>query len=224
MPDFIASIGTNCEIAFNIRNTFGIEQAYPFDWWFTPLQSVAAILRGRFELEITDGNLTHTATPESVLNRKYGFLHHHDFPRGEAERVAPEWRAHIPNIAAKYRFLANRFMTSGAQADHALLIVNGDGAHRAYAAPQPVDESVYAEIMAAAQDLFPRTRVTLAVFNGQSEPLPGALKAAETDSRIIVAEPVKDYGDRQPGRLFANSSRGWSEALLAVKSAALATA
>ena len=110
MPEFIASIGTNCEVAFNIRNTFAIEQAYPFDWWFTPVQAVAAILRDRFDLSVEESNLSHTTTPESVLNHKYGFLHHHDFPRGEGERVLPQWRDEIPTVAAKYRFLGDRFI------------------------------------------------------------------------------------------------------------------
>jgi hypothetical protein len=223
MSEFIASIGTNCEVAFNIRNTFAIGQANPFDWWFTPVQAVAAILRDRFALDVTEGNLSHTTAPESVLNHKYGFLHHHDFARGEAERVLPQWRDQIPTVAAKYRFLADRFIAAGQRADTALLILNGDGAHRAYASPRVLDESVYAEIIAAAQDLFPRTRVTLAIFNGQSEPFDAALKAAEADPRILVAGPVMDYGDRMQGRLFAKSLLGWSEALIAVRNAASAT-
>ena len=223
MPEFIASIGTNCEVAFNIRNTFAIEQAYPFDWWFTPVQSVAAILRDRFDLDVEESNLSHTTTPESVLNHKYGFLHHHDFPRGEGERVLPQWRDEIPNVAAKYRFLGDRFIANGERADSALFILNGDGTHRAYTSPRPLDESVYAEIVAAAQDLFPRTRITLAIFNGQSEPLAAAVKAAEADPRIVVAGPGRDYGGRMQGRLFAKSLRGWSEALMAVRTAAFGT-
>jgi hypothetical protein len=42
--DRVIGLGTNCEIAFNLRRCFGFERAYPFDWWFTPLNVVAPIL------------------------------------------------------------------------------------------------------------------------------------------------------------------------------------
>lgn len=214
MSDPVISIGTNCEISYNIRHTFQFERAYPFDWWITPVQSVADILRDRFRLEIDDKNLVHVTAPESVLNRKYGILHHHDFPRDGQDRILDGWAAHIPALAEKYHILGERFFADIERAERALLIVNGDGSHRAYAAARPVDETVYLEISDTLRDLFPRTRVSLAIFNSDSAPTDAAKKAARADSSIVIGPSVKDYGDRADKYRFAKSLRGWQEALL----------
>ena len=79
--DRVISLGTNCEIAFNLRRHFGIERAYPFDWWFTPLDAVASVLASRFAVDIDRDNLQAVGGGRSILNRKYRILHHHDFPR-----------------------------------------------------------------------------------------------------------------------------------------------
>jgi len=216
MSDLIISIGTNCEISFNIRNTFQIERAYPFDWWFTPIHSVADILRDRFRLQIDDSNLEHVRTPESVLNIKYGFLHHHDFPR-ESDLIRSDWRVHIPAVAEKYRALGERFFSDIEQARAAVLVLNGDGAHKAHISKKPSDASVYLEIAATARELFPATHITLAVLNGDKEPDVAALQAASLDDTIVVGPPVKDYGDRNEKARFAKSLRGWSETLTTLR-------
>jgi hypothetical protein len=42
--DLVISLGTNCEVTFQLRRVFRTERAYPFDWWITPLHVVAALL------------------------------------------------------------------------------------------------------------------------------------------------------------------------------------
>ncbi len=218
MTDLVISLGTNCEAAFNIRNTFETERAYPFDWWITPIQSVPAILRDRFQLEVAAHNLVHPGTPTSILNRKYGLLHHHDFGHLSADVGDESWKALIPAVADKYRALGERFFFDVARARDVLFVVNSDGHHAAYTPPRPLDETVYLDILEAVRTLFPRTRSRLAIFNSVHEPFDAAHKAADADSDILVGPVVKDYGDRREKSLFAKSLRGWSEALRAVHS------
>jgi len=218
MTDLVISLGTNCEIAFNIRNTFGTERAYPFDWWITPIQSVAAIVRDGFALEVNPNNLFHAGVMPSIVNRKYGLLHHHDFGRLSPDAADESWKAMIPAVADKYRALGERFFYDVARAGTVLFIINGDGGHRAYTASRPLDETVYLEILATLRTLFPHTRSRLAIFNSQSEATDAAHNAARADADIFVGPVVKDYGDRREKSLFANSLRGWSEALHVVQS------
>lgn len=218
MTDLVISLGTNCEVSFNIRNAFQTERAYPFDWWITPIQSVAAILRDRFALEVAPHNLVHAGSPVSIMNRKYGLLHHHDFGHLSADVSDESWTAMIPYVADKYRALGERFFTDVGNARDVLFVVNSDGHHAAYAPPRALDEMVYLEILATLRGLFPRTRSRLAIFNSVHEPFDAAYKAASVDRDIIVGPVVKDYGDRREKSLFAKSLRGWSEALQAVQS------
>ena len=218
MTDLVISLGTNCEVAFNIRNTFETERAYPFDWWFTPIQAVAAVLRDRFALEVEDHNLVHAGKPTSILNRKYGLLHHHDFGRLSADVTDESWRALIPAVADKYRALGERFFFDVTRANDVLFIVNGDGGHAAYTATRTLDETVYLEILETVRTLFPRTRCRLAIFNSVDEPFEAAHKAADADRDILIGPVVKDYGDRREKSLYAKSLRGWSEALRVVHS------
>lgn len=218
MTDLVISLGTNCEVSFNIRNTFGTERAYPFDWWITPLQSVAAIVRDRFALDVAAHNLVHAGTPASIMNRKYGLLHHHDFGHVSADARDESWMSLIPAVADKYRALGERFFADVASARDVLFVVNSDGHHAAYTPPRLLDETVYVEIIQTLRTLFPRTHSRLAIFNSVHEPFDAAYRAAEVDRDILVGPVVKDYGDRREKSLFAKSLRGWSEALRAVRS------
>ena len=218
MTDLVISLGTNCEIAFNVRNTFQTERAYPFDWWITPIQAVPAILRDRFALDVAAHNLVHGGELTSIMNRKYGLLHHHDFGHISADVADESWKALIPTVAEKYRALGERFFADVARAQDVLFVVNGDGNHRAYVARRPFDETVYLEVLATLRALFPHTRSRLAIFNSVHEPFAAAYKAAAADRDILVGPVVKDYGDRREKSLFAKSLCGWSEALRAVHS------
>lgn len=60
--DLFISLGSNCEVSYNIRRFFGFEAAYPFDWWITPLSPVPKLIESDFALELTTENLQSLAT------------------------------------------------------------------------------------------------------------------------------------------------------------------
>jgi hypothetical protein len=211
--DRVISLGTDCEIAFNLRKFFGVERAYPFDWWFTPLDAVAPVLLSRFALEIDRSNLTLVGGGRSILNRKYRILHHHDFPRLPGSRlIDPDWTSTIDACRAKFASLGRRFFDDLASARRALFFLNRNGVHefldeRGVRAAR--DALHYRAIERALEELFP----TLEFFLVVSEPDVDALDATAGARRILHLPPVKDYGDRVDGAHFAGSPRGWSEAL-----------
>jgi hypothetical protein len=213
--DRVISLGTNCEITFNLRRFFGAERAYPFDWWFTPLDAVAPVLLSRFALEIDRANLQVVGAGRSILNRKYRILHHHDFPRLPGSRlIDPDWTNAIEGRRAKFAVLGRRFFHDLAGARRALFFLHRNGFHefldeRGWLAAS--DPGHYRVIERALERLFPQLEFFLVV----SEPDAGGSEGFAGGSRIINLPQVKDYGDRFDGNPehFAGSLRGWSEAL-----------
>lgn len=213
--DRVISLGTNCTISFHLRRFFGVERAYPFDWWFTPLDAVAPVLASRFAVEIDRDNLAVVGGRRSIINRKYRILHHHDFPRVPGNRlIAPDWISAIGACRAKYAALGRRFFDDLAPARRALFFLNGNGVHEFLDEPGQLAVSSrghYLNIQRTLERLFPELEFFIVV----SEPNEDALEASAGGSRIVNLPQVKDYGDRFTGNPehFAGSLRGWSEAL-----------
>jgi len=213
--DRVISLGTNCEIAFNLRRFFGVERAYPFDWWFTPLDAVAPVLASRFALGINGDNLRAVGGRRSILNRKYRILHHHDFPRVSPNRlIAPDWTDTIAACRAKYAALGRRFFDDLAQSRRALFFLHGNGAHEFLGedGQRALSEGAhYLNIQRTLEQLFPRLEFFIVVSRPEDE----VLEASTGAARVVCLPPVTDYGDRLDGNAshFAGSLRGWSEAL-----------
>jgi hypothetical protein len=213
--DRVISLGTNCEIAFNLRKFFGFERAYPFDWWGTPLNAVAPVLASRFAVGINRDNLQAVGGRRSILNLKYRILHHHDFPRVPGNRlIAPDWTNAIEACRAKYAALGRSFFDDLTHARRALFFLNGNGAH------EFLDEEGqraisngghYLNIQLTLERLFPHLEFFIVV----SRPEEDALEASAGASRVVCLPGVTDYGDRLDGNPshFGGSMRGWSEAL-----------
>lgn len=205
----IISFGTNCELTHNLRRVYGLEEAFPFDWWITPLTSLRPLIEGGFAFDIEDGNLERTADRMSVMNRRWRILHHHDFPRKDGQ-IRDDWRDFIAETARKYDALAQRLETRLDKSEAAAIFINGNGGHEyltredRLACSQP---GHYAEMLAAVRTRWPRLQVTPVICN------PSAGSEPPRDAIVLT---VTDYGDRAPGKEFAKSPKGWSEALATV--------
>lgn len=204
--DLIIGLGTNCELTHNLRRVFGLEEAYPFDWWITPLPALAPLIENGFDFAIEDDNLALTNNGMSVLNRRWRILHHHDFPRRDG-RIRDDWRDVIPETARKYEALARRLDQRLGAATTATVFINGNGGHE-YLTP---DErftcsrpGLYEAVLTAARRRWPHVRLKPVICN----PSPDAAPPSEA-----VVLRVEDHGDREPGKDFARSPRGWDEAL-----------
>ncbi len=112
--DEIVSLGLDCRLAFNLRRTFGIARAFPFDWWVTPLPALVAFLQdpsldklydpARLEPVIAKGGLF------AIRNAHYDIELHHEFPRGDDGLVAHHWTAHIAKARERSAYLWSRLL------------------------------------------------------------------------------------------------------------------
>jgi hypothetical protein len=128
--DVIASLGSWCGPAFNIREYYRTTKATPFDWWISDYDATVKVLEDDFEnimrlenLEILDG----VYPRETVRCRHYGLRHHHDFKRegdqgnGDgyhaAAPVIDDLASQIENAQQKTQFILNRFRDTTRDAD-----------------------------------------------------------------------------------------------------------
>jgi len=127
MRDCLVSLGPNCRMTYNMREHFGVERAYPFDWWITPAASMLKMIQPGFRFHIERADLEIIPQPvfNTVLNKRLGMLMHHDFVRENDEwvREIPDDRIDLLN--AKYSALFERLRTDLAAAQSVTAFVNG---------------------------------------------------------------------------------------------------
>ena len=100
----LVSLGYRCRSTQRLRAFFGVESAYPFDWWVSPLKGAARLLRDWDVEPLLDIDMlqeVHAGRHIAyVRHRRYGIKLQHDFPL-DRKYIAPGWQEHIP--AAKSR-------------------------------------------------------------------------------------------------------------------------
>lgn len=109
--DRVVSIGSNCEVTWNIRNCFGTDRAYPFDWWMTPLNSMLELLGNRFDGLFESKNLQVPADRKTVVDKRYNLMYHHDFARdADGLVIVDSVDQQLAGLKKKYEFLSTRFI------------------------------------------------------------------------------------------------------------------
>ncbi len=110
----IVSLGYRCRTTRRLRDHFGFETAFPFDWWVTPLKGAIRIVQ--------DWDLDALYDPDSlrevwigdrlayIKHEHYGVKLQHDFPfEPDGKWVDRNWRAGLDNARARSRHLMERF-------------------------------------------------------------------------------------------------------------------
>lgn len=126
--DFIFSLGPNCRNAWNLRNYFGTERAYPFDWWITPAKSMLRMIEPGFQFHVVreDLHITQPVGNNTVYNYNLNLLHHHDFPRDwrGTGRVLSTSDEDIAKLNAKYVYLFERLHADLRSASRPVAVLN----------------------------------------------------------------------------------------------------
>jgi len=215
--DLVLSLGTNCEIAYNIRKHYGIERAGLLDWAITPLSAVLWLIENDFRIIGHDFGDELARVPvdggESILHLPTGILFHHAFSRDSKDAIVETWRQEIPAVAEKHAFLAERMRGLLAEARRPLLFVNRAGLHGALAEDiraRSEDHAIYRRLVDAFAARYPHSSPTFALMN----PLAAPLRAVQGDPRAVAIE-VQHHGDWHEGieGHFAGCATGWNAAL-----------
>jgi len=122
----VVSLGGNCMGTMEMRKYFGVEAANMFDWWITPGDALVRLIENDFADLFLPRNLQLVGNSRSVANTRYGILHHHDFPRNDAEdRIIGLSDADIERNREKFAYLKKRWDDLGDNGGPVLFIRYG---------------------------------------------------------------------------------------------------
>ena len=195
--DKIVSLGGSCETAWRIRERFGVEAAYPFDWWITQLHRIAPIIERGFAGVFRPENLSpveYCGQP-GIKSALDGIVHLHDFHLDNDGSYGAGWQEEIIPVQQKFKFLAERF-SSHLSTGRTLLIrkmIADDGWFK-----DKWRETSF-EIVERVRLLFPDASVEF-LFLGYGDHV--------TELSGVHWDDVEKYDDVQG---FAGSNRGWAE-------------
>ena len=201
--DKIISLGCNCELTWNIRKHFGIERAYPLDWWITPFQALWKLLDSRFNDLFNTDNLEVSPDLLTVKDKYYNLLYHHDFRRTKDDKIiADNISQQIPLVRQKYDMLIDRFFKD-LQNKRVLFIRNRDGnIPHVDRDTTPMDENTFVRLYDFLEKLFPDSEISLLITNCPIFP------SIQRRNGCIVWDEVVNEDDY---RSFLGSPRGWQE-------------
>jgi len=201
--DKIISLGCNCELTWNIRNHFGIERAYPLDWWITPFQALWKLLENRFHDLFNISNLEVSQDLLTVRDTYYNLLYHHDFKRTEDDKIIGDCLdQQVPLLKQKYDMLIERFFKDP-ENKRVLFVRNRDGnIPHLDRDTTPMDNTTFEQLYTLLENLFPHSHISLLITNCPVFP-----RVRRTKGDILWDE-IADYDDAQ---FFAGSPRGWRE-------------
>src|SRR5665213_3926152 len=107
----LVSLGYRCRSTQRLREFFGVDSAYPFDWWVSPLKGVVRLLREWDIEQLLDLEMlqeVHAGRHVAyVRHRRYGVKLQHDFPL-DGKYVAPGWQDHLPAVNARISYLMRK--------------------------------------------------------------------------------------------------------------------
>lgn len=201
--DRIISLGCNCEVTWNIRKYFGIDRAYPLDWWITPFQALRKLLENRFHDLFNINNLEVSHDLLTVRDKYYNLLYHHDFKKTEDDKIIEDViEQQIPLLKQKYTVLTERFFKDP-ENKRVLFIRNRDGnIPHLERDTTPMDKNTFEELYRLLEIMFPYSQVSLLVTNC---PIFPKIRRA---MGYVAWDEVVNYEDAQ---FFAGSPRGWQE-------------
>jgi len=117
--DHIVSLGSNCQVAHNLRRYFNFSTAYPFDWWISGASGVVKVLDGYETNDLySPASLIFQAIGANdravVLNKDLGISFNHEFPRDRKQPGSPvleSYASHLPAAMERTDALTRRLFS-----------------------------------------------------------------------------------------------------------------
>ena len=104
--DHIVSLGGACAPAWQIRTFTGRDTAYPFDWLVLPFDSLVGLIERDFDGFMAPDAFSPMLDRKAIRNTRFPCMHLHDFPNPVRDEG---WRALVPGVMERYRFLIGRW-------------------------------------------------------------------------------------------------------------------
>ncbi len=198
--DEIVSLGSHCRVAYNLRRTFGIARAFPFDWWITPTDSLVAFLDDPSLDKLYDPGLMapvmHGEKIFAIDNVHYGIQLQHEFPRWKNGSVVSDWAGHVAEARQRTEFLWNR-LVSLAQSERILFVRWFSDTERRALKRQTAPAAAVREALTRR---FPTSQFDLLLINPPVE---------------VEAPGVRSLQIQDRGGGWRGSPQLWTETLLA---------
>ena len=208
-PTHVVPLGCSCRVSYQARAYFGSKEAYPFDWWLTPIDGLTRYLSdpdpdrvyGPDALEelVVDGHVA------NVVATEFGFMLYHDFPRwdvGLPQRrvVAPGWQAHVPEMRARHARRLDRLLALDRPGRRILFV--RDRLHFDPSRTETKEEPVE-ELWATLSKRWSHAEIELLLLN-----VPRNVRIPESGVRCVDFEDIEVEG---PNGWQGDSSR-WAQA------------
>ena len=106
----LISLGSVCEVAYQIKLHTDKDESDYFDWLITPIAAVVFALERNFEGMFDLNDLEIFANGEAVHNKKTGIMYLHTFPLSEDRLVLPNFRDLYPDASSKFLHFRRKFL------------------------------------------------------------------------------------------------------------------
>ena len=165
--DTIIGLGANCSVAQAIRTHFKVTQAYPFDWWISHHVQTLNVLKGDFKGLCDKDDLVVADDYSTVISRKYGIWHHHEFPRDDSDKIIPLTGEAIENARSKLCYIVDRMLTQLSSGRHLFVRYCPDQEHDSI---DKIENRAF-ELKAELDRLFPRSEIHMLNLNDMTPDL-----------------------------------------------------
>ncbi|MDC7676500.1 DUF1796 family putative cysteine peptidase [Asticcacaulis machinosus] len=187
--DFYASLGENCEGAFQIRRVLGQDDSCFFSWNITPPAALIALLDGDFQ-DIMQPEAMVRHSTDLIRDSKYNYMFHSDFPSDEDIRFG-EYPDIVANHQQKAQYLIAKLRGNAADETKKTAYF--------YKTQEPADKEKAVEMLESLKTLHNNNENFVLVFLQPEEKAESDWNIAQLKNRYL--KRIASYADATDGHV-----------------------